>query len=104
MDKRKKEVSKDSVRFQIEMMDYSPSIKKLHLAAFDLRFMADDLARTIQKEFPDNEKWNELLKSFDNTIADCLSFAGSIFPEYLVSLSERVDKPSLEGVREELNK
>ena len=104
MDKRKKETSKDSVRLQIEMMDYSPSIKKLHLAAFDLRFMADDLVRTIQKEFPENETWDELLKSFDRTITDCMGMTASLFPEYLALLSERVEKPSLEGVREELNK
>ena len=92
MSNKKKPISKASARFQLEMMDYSPSIKKLHLAAFDLRFMADDLVKTIQQEFPENESWDELLKSFDKTITDCMGMAASLFPEYLISLQENIEE------------
>lgn len=75
-------------RTKMEMMDYSPSIKKLHLTAFDLRFMADDLVKTIQREFPENEAWDDLVKSFDRTITDCMAMAASLFPEYLITLCD----------------
>ena len=100
MEEREKRISKSLVRFQLETMDYSPSIKKLHLAAFDLRFIANDLAKNIQSEFPDNENWDELMKSFDKTITDCMSMAASLFPEYLINLTRNVE-PSLEGIRED---
>lgn len=91
MEEKKKGISKNSVRFQIEMMDYSQAIKKLHLAAFDLRFMADDLAKTIQEEFPENESWDELVKSFDKMITDCMAVSASLFPEYLSTLCNDSD-------------
>lgn len=98
----KKEDAIRMARIKMEMMDYSPSIKKLHLAAFDMRFIADDLVKTIQREFPDNEAWDELTKSFDKAITDCLNMAASIFPDYLASLCENVEEPILEGEREEI--
>lgn len=100
MSNKKKPISKASARLQLEMMDYSPSIEKLHLAAFDLRFMADDLVKTIQQEFPENESWDELLKSFDKAIIDCMSMSASLFPEYLTSLCDSIEEPILEGERE----
>lgn len=100
MSNKKKPISKASARFQLEVMDYSPSIKKLHLAAFDLRFMADDLVKTIQQEFPENESWDELLKSFDKAITDCMGMSASLFPEYLTSLCDSIKEPILEGERE----
>lgn len=92
MSNKKKPISKDSARLQLEMMDYSPSIKKLHLAAFDLRFMADDLAKTIQQEFPENESWDELTKVFDKAVTECMGVAASLFPEYLSSLCDKTEE------------
>lgn len=83
------EKKKDAIRMariKLEMMDYSPSIKNLHLAVLDLRVMADSLARTIQKEFPEEESWEELLKSFDKTIADCMAVASDLFPKAILEL------------------
>ena len=100
MSDKKKMISKASIRSQIEKLDYSPAIKKLHLAAVDLRFMADDLVKTIQQEFPENESWDELLKSFDKAITDCMNISASLFPEYLTSLCDSIEEPILEGERE----
>lgn len=88
MEEKKMNVTKDFVRSQIEKLDYLPSIKKLHLISFDLRSIADDLAKNIQKDFPDldDEIWDNLLKSFDKVIEDCMCTASMLFPYWLNTL------------------